>query len=62
MEDKMTGRDKQVALLDKNLRKSIADYYFALEEMQNPEVAIKLLADHVAIMVEMINDMKSDIR
>ena len=58
MEDKMTGKDKQVALLDTNLRKSIADYYFALEEMQNPEVAIKLLADHVAIMVEMINDMK----
>lgn len=48
----------QVIELDRKLRKDIAEYYFALNKLNEPAKAIELLASHVAIMVEMINDLK----
>ncbi|MCP4134369.1 MAG: hypothetical protein GY754_25570 [bacterium] len=45
--------------IDKNLRQSIAEYYMALNEMNDPQKSVAMLAEHVAIMVEMINEFKS---
>lgn len=45
--------------IDQKLRKVIAEYYMALNEMGDPKKAIDLLSDHVAIMVEMINEFKN---
>ncbi len=44
--------------LDRKLRKDITEYYFSLIKLNDPAKAIELLAGHVAIMVEMINDLK----
>jgi len=44
---------------DSRARKAIADLYIELEGSGRPDVAINLLADHVAIMVDMINEFKS---
>jgi len=48
----------KVIELDRTLRKNIAEYYFALKELNDAKKAVELLASHVAIMVEMINDLK----
>jgi len=44
---------------DKLVRKSVADLYSVLTQSNQPDLAVKLLADHVAIMVDMINEFKS---
>lgn len=44
--------------MDQVLRKLIAEYYMALNEMKDPGKSVELLASHVAIMVEMINEFK----
>ncbi len=43
---------------DSNLRQAVADYYMSLKNMNDPDKAVELLASHVAMMVEMINDFK----
>ena len=43
---------------DKLVRKSVADLYTVLSQSNQPDLAVKLLADHVAIMVDMINEFK----
>lgn len=43
---------------DRTLRKEIADYYMLLKELNDPDKAVQLLAEHVTIMVEMINEFK----
>jgi len=43
---------------DSNLRKIVADYYMSLKKLNDPAKSVELLASHVAIMVEMINDFK----
>ncbi len=43
---------------DKLVRKSVADLYTILSQSNQPDLAVKLLADHVAIMVDMINEFK----
>ena len=43
---------------DKAVRQAISELYFVLGRSGNPELAINLLADHVAIMVDMINEFK----
>ena len=43
---------------DKIVRQSIADLYYSLSEAKNPELAINMLAEHVAILVDMINEFK----
>jgi len=52
------NQNQKLAELDKRLRKSIAEYYLALCETEDPGRSIKLIAEHVAIMVEMIDDLK----
>ena len=49
---------KKVFEMDQVLRKLITEYYMALSEMKDPGKSVELLASHVAIMVEMINDFK----
>lgn len=44
--------------LDRKLRKDITEYYFSLSKLNDPAKAVELLAGHVAIMVEMINEFK----
>lgn len=44
--------------LDRKLRKDITEYFFALNGLNQPAKAIELLAGHVAIMIEMINELK----
>jgi hypothetical protein len=44
---------------DARVRKSVADLYVALNELGKTDVAVNMLAEHVAIMVDMINDFKS---
>ena len=43
---------------DSRVRKAVADLYMALNSVGKPEVAVNLLAEHVAIMVDMINEFK----
>ncbi len=49
---------QQVMKADQNIRKSIADLFIALEEINDPQISIELLSEHVTIMVEMINNFK----
>lgn len=51
---------KEIIAIDQNLRKEIADLYARLVELGDKEVAINILSDHVAIMVEMIVSFKSE--
>lgn len=43
---------------DKVVRQAVAELYSTLCAANNPDMAIELLADHVAIMVDMINEFK----
>ena len=43
---------------DSKVRQAIAELYVVLEGGKNPDLAINLLAEHVAIMVDMINEFK----
>lgn len=62
MPDNIPPQYKHVIELDRNLRKEIAEYFFALNDMKDPKKAVELLAGHVAIMVEMINELKKNIK
>lgn len=42
---------------DSKVRKAIADLYISLNG-QKPDLAIGMLAEHVAIIVDMINEFK----
>ena len=53
------GGGRGVGELDQLVRQSVSDLYMALIESQtDPAQAIDLLAQHVAMMVEMINEFK----
>jgi hypothetical protein len=58
MSDNIPQQYKHVIELDRVLRKNIAEYYFALNDLKDPAKAVEFLAGHVAIMVEMINELK----
>lgn len=49
---------QKVLEMDQVLRKLIAEYYMALNELKDSGKSVELLASHVAIMVEMINEFK----
>ncbi len=51
---------QNVIELDRKLRKDITEYFFALTKLNDPAKAVELLAGHVAIMVEMINELKKN--
>jgi hypothetical protein len=51
---------KEIIAIDQNLRKEIADLYTRLVDLGDKEMAINILSDHVAIMVEMIVSFKSE--
>ena len=44
---------------DARVRQAVADLYLVLTEVKNPDLAINMLAEHVAIMVDMINEFKN---
>ena len=62
MPDNIPPQFKHVVELDRKLRKEIAEYFFALNDMREPKKAVELLAGHVAIMLEMINELKKSIK
>ncbi|HSV95402.1 MAG TPA: hypothetical protein VLM75_00560 [Spirochaetota bacterium] len=43
---------------DRNLRKAIAALYLALEELDNPTMAVDILSEHAAMLVDMIRQIK----
>lgn len=43
---------------DQNLRKAIADLYMLLEQVDDRRLAVELLAEHITMMVEMMNHFK----
>jgi hypothetical protein len=53
------GNIKIILAKDQNLRKAIADFFLALNELNDPKLAVDMLAEHVAILVEMINQFKN---
>lgn len=56
------GIIKGIIAKDQALRKAVADLYAKLVELNDPTVAVEMLAEHIAIMVEMLNDFKKNIR
>ena len=52
--------DRVKGLMEKDqaMRKSVAELYMGLKELNDPSVAIEVLAEHIAIMVEMLNEFK----
>ena len=51
-------RVKKLMAKDQALRKNIADLFVTLNELNDPRIAIDILADHITIMVEMLNEFK----
>ena len=51
-------RVKVLMTKDQTLRKNIADLFVTLNELNDPQMAIQILAEHIAIMVEMLNEFK----
>ncbi len=51
------ARDK-VGEADRNLRKAIAALYLALDEVGNPARAVDILAEHAAMLIDMIRQIK----
>ena len=44
---------------DKALRKAVADLYSVLSSSNQADLSVNLLAEHVSIMVDMINEFKA---
>ncbi len=53
------GNLQKILAKDQNIRKAIAEFFLALNELNDPQLAVDLLAEHVAILVEMINTLKN---
>ena len=56
-----SGNDMASAIIvekDKAVRKTVSDLYSVLSQINQPELAIKLLAEHASIIVDMINEFK----
>jgi len=51
-------RVKSIMSKDQALRKAVADLYVKLNELNDPRLAIEVLAEHIAILVEMLNEFK----
>lgn len=54
------SRDESALVIekDKAVRQAISELYSVLCQARQPDVAVKLLAEHASIMVEMINEFK----
>lgn len=51
---------KTVVACDQEVRKAIMSLYTSLEELKDHKIAVELLSEHVAIIVEMINKYKGN--
>lgn len=49
---------QKVGEADRNLRKAIAALYLALDELGNPAGAVDILAEHAAMLIDMIRQIK----
>ncbi len=59
--DQSSDGVKSIIAKDQALRKAVADLYAKLVELNDPAIAVEMLAEHIAIMVEMLNDFKKKI-
>ncbi len=50
---------EKVIQADQRLRKAVADLFVCLEESGNHAMAVDILSEHTAILVEMINRFKN---
>lgn len=57
-QESSTDGVKSIIAKDQALRKAVADLYSKLIELNDPAMAVEMLAEHIAIMVEMLNDFK----
>ena len=57
-QEKRAGMSQRVAQSDEQLRRAVEEFFLAIEEMRNPELAVELLAEHAAILIEMIKQFK----
>lgn len=48
----------ELAEKDRALRHAVSDLYMSLSQSGDPKTSIDILATHVAMMVEMINEFK----
>ncbi|MFW6366708.1 MAG: hypothetical protein ACOC2H_09590 [Spirochaetota bacterium] len=55
----MSESQNNISEKDSAVRQAVSELYMTLSEQAQPSEAIDLLADHVAMMVEMINEFKS---
>ena len=60
--EKLPDNIQRALHIDREIRKLVSEYYVALKNMHEPAKAVELLAEHVAIMVEMINDIKGGLK
>lgn len=60
--DSVSAGAASVVEKDKRLRQEIAELYALLQNLQDPAAAINLLSDHVAMMVNMINEFKGQMK
>ncbi len=60
-QDQSSDGVKGIIAKDQALRKAVADLYAKLVELNDPAIAVEMLAEHIAIMVEMLNDFKKNI-
>ena len=54
-----SGGESAVKEKDARARQAIADLYLALAELKKPDIAINMLAEHIAMMVDMLNEFKN---
>jgi hypothetical protein len=58
-DDPAIGNLQKVLAKDQDIRKAIAELFLALNELHDPQIAVDMLAEHVAILLEMINTFKN---
>lgn len=51
---------ESVAKADQKVRGAVGELFMALDAMNDPAIAIDVLSDHAAILVEMINQFKKN--
>lgn len=57
-QQQQSAQVSEIAEKDRALRHAVSDLYMSLSQAGDPKTSIDILATHVAMMVEMINEFK----
>ncbi len=60
-QQQQSAQVSEIAEKDRALRHAVSDLYMSLSQSGDPRTSIDILATHVAMMVEMINEFKSQV-